>query len=43
MANELAPSLSVIYQASLEQGVLPQDWTNCANFQEGKSPSTIKL
>jgi len=28
MAHEFAPSLSVIYQASLEQGVLPQDWRN---------------
>jgi len=28
MAHEIAPSLSAIYQASLEQGVLPQDWRN---------------
>ena len=28
MANEIAPSLSLIYQASLEQSVLPQDWKN---------------
>ena len=28
MAHEIAPSLSAIYQASLEQGVMPQDWRN---------------
>ena len=28
MSSEIAPSLSLIYQASLEQSVLPQDWKN---------------
>ena len=28
MSSEIAPSLSLIYRASLEQSVLPQDWKN---------------
>ena len=28
MSSEIAPSLSLIYQGSLEQSVLPQDWKN---------------
>ena len=28
MSSKIAPSLSLIYQASLEQSVLPQDWKN---------------
>ena len=28
MSSEIAPSLTLIYQASLEQSVLPQDWKN---------------